>query len=201
MKQIPTISEGLDRGFEVPPCSRLDLLLYADVIHSAVGYDGSTAFPIVPFMENILPQVYPDASFEIVPAGSLGDRYGETFPADHFIRLPEDIYDAATAGEGFARMTVAHEVSHLLWHEKVPISLARRRAGSELPAYRTSEWQANALAGALLMPIRQIVSMDPYEVEKKYLVSASAALVQTQKARGSYRAFLNAKGVCMKKAS
>lgn len=201
MRQIPMINKIIDRGFEVPPCSRLDLLLYADVIHSAVGYDGSTAFPIVPFMENILPQVYPDASFEIVPAGSLGDRYGETFPADHFIRLPEDVYDAAVAGEGFSRMTVAHEVAHLLWHEKVPVSLARRRAGRDLPAYRTSEWQADALAGALLMPIRQIVSMDPCEVEEKYLVSASAAWVQTQKARESYREFLNAKGVCMRKAS
>lgn len=46
---------------------------------------------------------------------------------------------------GFSRMTVAHEVAHLLWHEKVPVSLARRRAGRDLPAYRTSEWQADAL--------------------------------------------------------
>ena len=201
MRQTPAINETIDRGFEVPPCSRLDLLMYADIVHSAVGYDGSAAFPIVHFMEFILPQVYPDASCEVVPAGSLGDKYGETFPVEHLIRLPQDVYDAAVAGDGFARMTVAHEVAHLLWHDKVPIRLARRRAGRELPAYRTSEWQANALAGALLMPIRQIVSMNPCEVEEKYLVSASAAWVQTQKARESYRAFLNAKGACMRKAS
>lgn len=118
MKQIPMTSELMDRGFEVPPCSRLDLLLYADAVHIAVGYDGSSAFPIVQFMEVVLPQVYSDAACEIVPVGSLGDKFGETFPAQHLIRLPEDVYDSAVGGDGFSRMTVAHEVAHLLWHEK-----------------------------------------------------------------------------------
>lgn len=194
MKQILTTSETIDRGFEVPPCSRLDLLLYADVIHSAVGYDGSAAFPILRFMEFILPQVYPDVACEVVPTGSLGDKFGETFPAEHLILLTQEVYDAAAAGDGFSRMTVAHEVAHLLWHEKVPISLARKRAGRELPAYRSSEWQANALAGALLMPIREVVRMEPYEVQEKYLVSATAARIQTVKARKSYRAFEIARG-------
>lgn len=192
MKGNSLSSRTIDRGFEVPPCSRLDLLLFADFIHRVVGYDGSTAFPIVPFMENVLPQVYPDACLEIVPVGGLGDKLGETFPANHLIRLPQDVYDAAVAGDGFPRMTVAHEVSHFLWHEKVPVSLARRRAGNEVPPYRTSEWQADALAGALLMPIRRIVFMEPYEVEEKYLVSFTAARVQTQKARECYEAFRRA---------
>lgn len=201
MKQIPTINETVDRGFEVPPCSRLDLLLYADAIHGAVGYDGSAAFPILGFMELILPQVYPDVAFEVVPPGSLGDKFGETFPAEHLIRLTQDIYDAAAAGDGFSRMTVAHEVAHLLWHEKVPIALARKRAGRDLPAYRSSEWQANALAGALLMPIRKVIHMDPYEVQEKYLVSPSAARIQTAKVRKSYKEFESAKGESMETIS
>lgn len=201
MRRIATNRETMDRGFEVPPCSRLDLLLYADKVHNAVGYDGTSAFPIVLFMENVLPRVYPDASIEIVPSGSLDDKLGETFPADHLIRLPQDVYDAAVAGDGFPRMTVAHEVAHLLWHESVPISLARRRANESLPAYKTSEWQANALAGALLMPIMKIVSMDPYEVSEKYLVSISAALTQTRAARDSLEKFCAAKGVLTNQAS
>ncbi|WP_346696692.1 ImmA/IrrE family metallo-endopeptidase [Thermophilibacter mediterraneus] len=187
----------MDRGFEVPPCSRLDLLRCADEVHSAVEYDGATPFPIVHFLENVIPQIYPDAEVEIVPAGYLGDKFGEAFPADHLIRLPEDVYDAAVAGNGFSRMTVAHEIAHLLWHEKVPVSLARR-AGKNLPAYRTSEWQANALAGALLMPIRKIVAMDPQEVSEKYLVSLSAARTQTRAAIKNYERFSATKGAPMK---
>lgn len=201
MRQILASRGDADRGYEVPPCSRLQLLLYADSVHSAVEYDGTGAFPIILFMENVLPLVYPDASVEIVPAGSMGDKYGETFPAEHFIRLPEDIYEAAAAGDGFSRMTVAHEVSHLLWHEKAPVSLARRRATRSVPAYRTSEWQANALAGALLMPTRQIVTMEPREVRERYQVSQTAAVVQTRKARENYGAFLAAaeEGVSIEK--
>ena len=108
-------------------------------------------------------------------------RFNETYPHRHIIRLREDVYEQAIAGDGFARMTLAHEVGHLLEHSDAPLAMARRPASDAVPAYRGSEWQANAFAGALLMPACRIVDMGEPSIASKYQVSITAATLQKRK--------------------
>lgn len=155
-----------------------------------MNYSGSGPFPVMEFAELYMSGRYPDFDLEVVPKGSLGDgMFGAAFPVQHHVLVPEDVYEGAHAGDGFCRMTVAHECVHVIWHEKVPTALARRFATPSLPAYRTSEWQAKALAGALLMPIYQIIHMSVLEIKSIYQVSFSAACVQREKALKSFREF------------
>ena len=171
-----------DQGYEVPACKRQDLLRFAATIHKTIGYNPDTPFPVMKFVEQVLYELYPDYKFEIVEISKLPNKLGETFPHTHHIKLREDVYIAAANNNPFARLTVMHEAGHCMWHDRIPISLPRRDA-SNIPAYSSSEWQANALAGALLMPFVKIVEMTPEEIADKYLVTISAAKNQRKAAR------------------
>lgn len=164
-----------DYGCEVPPCSRRDLVEVAHAVHKRLGYEGSGPFPIMQLVEHVFPFLYEDYEFEVVGEGEMGDEFGKTWPDEHRICIREDVYEAAVRGVGFARMVVAHEASHLIKHEGVPLMMASREATASMPAYRSSEWQANALAGSLLMPACKIVGMTAEEIVEVYQVSLSAA--------------------------
>lgn len=172
-----------DYGFEVPPKSRIQLTRDAHTIHQLLGYRGDRPFPIVPFLEHVLPVLYEDFELEISTCGSLGDKFGETYPKKHLIRLREDIYDQAVEGHPFSRMTIAHEIGHLIEHENVPVALARNAASRQIEAYRCSEWQANAFAGALLMPASKILDLSIPEIMERYQVTCSAAQCQSRAVR------------------
>lgn len=167
-----------DYGVEVPPESRRELTLDAHVVHKLVGYRGDRPFPIVEFLEQGLPLLFDDFELDIVAAKELGEKFGETYPDRHLIRLREDVYVQAVNRDPFSRMTVAHEIGHLLEHEHAPRSLARKEAGRHVPAYKSSEWQANAWGGALLMPACKIIHLTSEEVSERYQVTISAAHTQ-----------------------
>ncbi|MBQ9006577.1 MAG: ImmA/IrrE family metallo-endopeptidase [Atopobiaceae bacterium] len=125
------------------------------------------------FLEFALPMLFPDFELEILTMEEMGEKHGETLPDKHIIRIREDIYDRACAGKGRDRFTVCHEMGHLFMHAHLDVSMARTRGS--YPAYESSEWQANAFAGELLMPHDAIVGMDIREVADRFMVSESAA--------------------------
>ena len=166
-----------DYGYEVPACSRRELLEIANSVHKAVGYKGEGLFPILHLVEKVFPVVYGKYDFMVVSGKELGNKMGETFPNEHVMKIREDIYDAACAGNAFARSTIGHEASHQIKHEGIQLAFARK-ANSDLPAYKSSEWQANALSGALLMPCSKISSLSIDEICDRYKVTRSAARTQ-----------------------
>ncbi len=173
-----------DYGYEVPPHSREDLTRLAHLVHQISGYKGVGPFPIMRFVELVLPEIYEDFELQVLRPRELGEKLGETYPSRHLIRLRQDIYDTAVDGQPLARMTVAHETGHLLVHNNIPIALARKQATKSIPAYRSSEWQANAFGGALLMPADKIIRLEPEEICELYNVTITAASTQLKAVRG-----------------
>ena len=167
-------------GVEVPPCRVADLRRIATQIRRGIGLSDDKPFPVGHFIEYVLPRVYDDFVLEILPKQRLGEKHGETFPNKHLMRLREDVYVGICEGNGQHRFTGAHECSHLIYHEGVPLSLARRSA-KKLPAFRNSEWQADTLAAELLMPYEAVKNMSPLEIEVLYKVSPSAARCRRDK--------------------
>lgn len=134
----------------------------------------------------------PEVGIHVAPASSeeLGDRHGATDPSGQGeinILLSEELWnDLMYHGtrERMARSTVIHEVCHALLH--VPIVrrrlnsadperllLARQTRGS-LPAYRDPEWQAWALCGAIMMPVKTmklVLHRSPREIATLYGVN------------------------------
>lgn len=167
-------------GVEVPPCSVVDLRKLATQIRKAIGLTDDKPFPVGQFIEFVLPRLYDDFALEILPKSMLGEKHGETFPNKHLMRLREDVYVGICEGDGQHRFTGMHECAHLIYHEGVPFSLARRSA-KHLPVYRNSEWQADTLAAELLMPYEAVRVMSAWSIEQHYGVSPTAALCRREK--------------------
>lgn len=159
----------------VPPKSRAEIRRLANTIRTLSGVRYDAPFPIMRFVELVLPKMFPGFAIEVLPMSEMGNKHGETLPDRRIMRIREDIYERACRG-GRDRLTVAHEVGHLLMHSGLTVAMARNV--SDYPAYESSEWQANAFAGELLIPHDAVVGMRPREVAVRYKVSESAAAKQ-----------------------
>lgn len=158
--------------------SRNDIRAYVHRIKSVVGLDNSLYFPVVRFLENILPFLIPDFQVEYPTIAEMGNLHGETYPSKNLIRIREDIYLGAVAGKGRDRLTIAHEIGHLFLHEDDAIALCRLEPGQKLKPYEDPEWQADAFGGELLAPSYLIKGMNETEVQARCGVSAAAAHCQ-----------------------
>lgn len=164
------------------PMSRNDIGKVARVIRRSVGLEEENYFPIIQFIELILPQLITDFSFIIETKAEMGNCHGLTYPEKKIIKLRNDVYDRAVDGSGRDRLTAAHELFHLLQHGNESISFARLGSESEIPAYRDPEWQADAFGGELLAPLSRIKGMSEAEVAVKFGVSVKAARTQLKHA-------------------
>ncbi len=88
-------------AYKAAPLSRQKIRNYVDIIRKITGTEKLTYFPIVQFMENVLPQIIKGFSYEIVPIEEMPDKCGETYPALNLIKIREDIYYKALQDDGF----------------------------------------------------------------------------------------------------
>jgi len=82
------------------------------------------------------------------------------------LRLRADVWDGVLAGHARARFTLAHEIGHLVLHRqdlayhqgrafRDTVTPAQKLAPG-VPVFASPEWQANAWAGAYLMPFEAV---------------------------------------------
>lgn len=168
------------------PLSRQQIRNVAMVIRKLDGTDNKLYFDIVRFMEIKLPRLIPSFTLIIEERSALGECHGLTYPDRNEIHIREDVYERALTGSGRDRLTMAHELFHLLQHEKNNISYARIKSESDIEPFRDPEWQADAFGGELLMPAHLIYNMSADEIADKCKVSHKAASYQLSKCRNLY---------------
>ena len=164
--------------YKASPLSRRDIRYYVRKIKEQVGLENELCFPILTFIENILPTVIPDFELEIPTVSEMPGKHGETFPSKHIMRIREDVYLRAVQGKGRDRLTIAHEVAHLLLHDDESIALCRLAPNEKLLPYEDPEWQADAFAGELLASSYLIKGMTESQIMKRCFVSSAAAHTQ-----------------------
>ncbi len=162
------------------PLGRKDLRRYAEIIRRIEGSTNKMYFDIVHFLENTLPKIDPSFSFTVKPIEEMGECHGLTYPDRNEIMIREDVYLRACDDEGRDRLTMAHELFHLLQHESSNISFARTGKG-KIETFRDPEWQADAFGGELLVPHELVSGMTVDEVVSACKVSRSAATYQLKK--------------------
>ena len=167
-------------GYAVCGRSRDELRQYANGIREVLGLAKHPYFPVVEFLEHVLSEIIPEFEYRYLTYEEMGDKHGVTYPDKQIICIREDVYDRAYAGMGRDRFTIAHEIGHLLLHSG-EVSMPRYNPGTKIPAYKDSEWQANAFAGELLMPDYIIKQYSIPEIERNCGVSHDAAQFQLSK--------------------
>lgn len=136
--------------FEVEPLSRRSILTAATSLRDSLRIN-QDYFPIGHVVEVLIPNVWPEFSFEVKDHSEMGDDHGRTYPESAELWLREDVYQGVRQGKGRDRFTLAHELGHLLLHQQP--GLARKmKPVSHVKIFQNSEWQANSFAGALLIP-------------------------------------------------
>ena len=164
---------------KVPPMSRVAIRQVAQKIRQInkelTGKD-SAYFPIVEFLDLTLPKHFNDFVLEICSQKQMGDAHGLTFPDKNLIHIREDIYDGACLDKGRDRLTLAHELGHLVLHSN--LGFARMAYSDSIKSYESSEWQANAFAGELLISAEHIHKCKSDEVAEIFKVSDEAVKVQ-----------------------
>lgn len=162
------------------PLSRRDIRQFAYSIRSSMQLADEPYFPIVQFLEFVLPKIYPGFSYEIASKEEMGNLHGLTRPKENLILIREDVYEGACMGNGRDRFTLAHELAHFLIHTPDNVSFARS-SGEKIPAYRDPEWQANTFAAELLIPAHLMRDRSIEQIASECGVSISAARVQKNK--------------------
>lgn len=159
--------------------SRRELRILAANMRNLFNMEDVTYIPIVKILE-ILPYVIPGSNYEIVyPEDLEENEHAVTDIISKTIKIRDDVYDGACAGNGRDRMTVAHEIAHLFLICVCGLKLARSFNENEpIPAFRNPEWQAKCLAGEFLIDYKKIKDMNALQVATACGVSIDAAKVQ-----------------------
>jgi Zn-dependent peptidase ImmA (M78 family) len=158
------------------PLRRTQLRALALEMRTLVGLEQEIRFPIMNFLELIMPSLFPLLYVEIVSETYFPpQKHAETDVVNHVIRIREDIYLGAVSGNGRDRMTVAHEVAHYILLVVCGIKFARSFSAGPVITYQDPEWQAKALAGELLCPYHLIRKMNPAQIASACGVSMGAA--------------------------
>lgn len=166
-------------SFRAEPLSRKDISFLAYKTRNILDLSDTEPFPIMEFIECVLPQVDLDFILEIETYKVMKGCNGLTYPSEHHMILREDVYVGAVKGEGRDRFTVCHELGHYLLHTTDRVALARTQG--VIPAYADPEWQANAFAADLLIPPYSITGLSINDIADRYKVSYQAAGIQTSR--------------------
>ena len=152
----------------------------ATLIRKIARKENELYFDIVYFLEITLPKLDENFTFQVLTEENMGDCHGLTYPDKNLIQIRQDVYERAVEGNGRDRLTLAHELFHLLQHESINISFART-GNNKVETYRDPEWQSDAFGGELLVPHNMIQGMSINEVATKCGVSMAAARFQLSK--------------------
>ena len=170
--------------YTVEPKSRNDLRELAEVFRKTLRLENSLYFPIVQMLD-ILPEVFSDFSYEIVPDYVLPKQcHAQTDIKTGHITIKESVYDGACSGNGRDRMTIAHEIGHYFMLCVQGFKL-QRNFSNAVPSYKNPEWQAKCFAGELMIPKKLVKNMNPFMIAKVCGVSSEAAFYQSKKYKGA----------------
>lgn len=173
------------------PRSRDSIRRDAYLLRSKLGLKGELYFPIVWFIENVLPKI--DSSFvlEVVDDEKLPGVQAEYVPRANTIRVKCSVYDAAVDGHWWARSTLAHELGHYYYHDEQSVRYAKLDPFTKVPPDFDPERQANVFAAELLVPIDLVEGMDerqigskcgvPYAVAKRQLLALNRVRIRQDK--------------------
>lgn len=164
-------------GFEAKPISRVDIRHFATQVREVLGFKSIPYLDVEGVLDFVLPSVLPGFAYEVRPRSEMGTNHGLADPENRFISLREDVFVGMCDGQGRDRLTVMHEVGHLLLHTKDRIVL--RRGTGKPVSYCDPEWQASCFAGELLVAHTLISECgSPADAVDVFGVSNDAAVYQ-----------------------
>ena len=104
-------------GLAVDPLSIYQIRKFCKRLKTLLNIPFDDYVEIVKIFEHTLTRV--GVEFEIATIDEMGTKHGETIPQENKVRIREDVYERACVGYGRDRLTIAHELGHLLLHSLI----------------------------------------------------------------------------------
>ena len=145
------------------------------LLRKKLGFKDIFYFPIVNFLENVLPSIDESFFIEVVDDSEMVGIQAEYIPQLNAIRVRQSVYDAAVLGHWWARSTLAHELGHYYYHDEKRVRYASVIPGKRIPPDFDPERQANIFAAELLAPINLIEGMSVRKIGQAFGVSYTIA--------------------------
>lgn len=161
--------------YKAKPLSRKEIRECARDVRRVLGIENELHIDVLKLLEIVLPGIFPDFNYEIVPDDELSSE-ALTYSDEEVVYIRESVYMGAANGNGRDRFTIVHEIAHFLMHDRNSVALARGQ--EDIETFEDPEWQADAFAGEFLMPYYLVKGHDVHEVMKECRVSFSAARCQ-----------------------
>ncbi len=162
------------------PQSRASIRKFTEEIRFKCGCDRKFYFPVVEFLET-MPTIYKSVGFEyeiveddVLPVPIQGDMDLQ----NNYMRVKESVYEGAVNNKGRDRFSIAHEIGHFLLANDAGIKLQRNMLNRIVSTCEDPEWQAEAFAGELLVPMRLVADLTAEQIVERCKVSLSAAKTQ-----------------------
>jgi hypothetical protein len=175
----------------MPPLSTSAISALAEALLSQIApqcLTQPTPLPVLEIVEDVLPEygihTYAVDDSTLPEEEALTDPFGRD--GETVIRVRDSVYTDLVQGSRLSyrpRVTVMHEVGHAVMHVPVirrriqhaPLTrLLQRLASADVKPYESSEWQAYAFSGFILMPaaaLRQFDSIDVATISEAFQVS------------------------------
>lgn len=155
----------------------------AYMLRMRFGLDKVKKFPVMEFLELVMPQI--DEEFILLPVvdDELKGRAAETIPAEHMIRVKQSVYDAACQGSYWARTVMAHELGHYMLHGEETVAYAHAAPGERIPDEINAERQADIFAAELLAPVHLVDETSDYLISKHFGITLGMARSQMNQVR------------------
>ncbi len=128
----------------------------AYLLRKKLGLAETPYFPILHFLENVLPLTDDTFYLEVAEDCEMAGIQAEYVPSLNVIRVRQSVYDAAAHGHWWARSTLAHELGHYYYHDDQSVRYAKLDPFERVPPDFDPERQANIFSAELLAPIHLI---------------------------------------------
>lgn len=170
------------------PLTRKDIRQVAIELRRKFGFSDRNEFPIMKFIEHVLPLVDLDFTLDVVEDRELGSILAETVPELHIIRVKKSVYEGACKNHYWHRMTLAHELGHYILHTSPNICYAKGSNSTYINKQFDIEKQADMFAAELLMPFNVVKNApSAKKVAKQCNVSYKAAGIQMKIVKNEIR--------------
>lgn len=139
----------------VPEKSVRDVRSEASKFRALIEVKDNQPFPIKEFIDDVNDRMAKNDAeiMQIVEDSELAGAYADTDPSTGIIRLSNDCYEKAGAGNKEALFTISHELGHSQMHRGVA-TLPRMGALHIIPEDFDSEIQADSFACELMVSLK-----------------------------------------------
>lgn len=180
------MSKYRNLGFKVKATSTAELEFVAEdicEIFTELGYMTDGRLDAERVLEDLFPKL--GFNFAIRSKEELNSIAACVYPDQQIIVVREDIYDDLLRNDGRARFTIAHELAHVIL--KHDLTLNRDSFAGNHQCFEDTEWQANNLGAAILMPRSIVIKYfdDPYGLMNHCGCSYSSALYRIKNVKKS----------------